>query len=77
MDSLDLTRETVEINPYEVGDECVSVLRDLIVEQSNEIEHDDIETIETLVLDGSSGGLTSHANIFINTDNTTTESEQL
>jgi len=75
MDPIETERRSVEINPFVVDEDTVDVLKQLIVEQVDGIECDDIQTIETLVLDAQPNeGLTSHANILLTTDDTETTS---
>jgi len=70
----DRQRCSFEINASDVDEETVDVLKTLITEQVDRIEPDDIDIIETLVLDGRpSGGLSSHANVLLTTDNTTND----
>jgi len=69
----DKERRSFEINAATVDEETVDVLKTLIAEQVDGIEPDDIDIIETLVLDGRpNGGLSSHANVLLTTDDTET-----
>jgi len=69
MERIEQIRRSVAIEPFVVDDDTVDVCKQLIAEQADGIKPDDIETIETLVLDGRpNGGLTSHANILLTTE---------
>jgi len=72
MERIETVRETVELNPITVSEDGTNVLKQLIVEQADEIERDDIETVQTLVLDARPEGLSSHANILVTTDDAET-----
>lgn len=72
MDRIEQVRRSVEIDPFVVDDDTVDVCKQLIAAQVDGIEPDEIDTIETLVLDGRpNGGLTSHANILLTTETDT------
>jgi len=75
MERIEQERRSVEINPFNVDEDTVDVCKTLIAEQVNGIEPDEIDTIETLVLDGRpNSGLSSHANILLTTDDAKTTS---
>lgn len=77
MEPIEQVRRSVEIDPFEVDDTTVDVCKELIAEQVDGIERDDINTIETLVLDGRpNGGLTSHANILLTTDDNNSDNNE-
>lgn len=66
MDS-NLRKRSIILNPHEVRDETVAALEAEIREQAHG-DFDNIETIQTVVLDTDSG-LDSHATIFVEGDN--------
>jgi len=71
MEPIETERRSVEINPFGIDEDTVGVCKQLIAEQVDGIEPDDIDTIETLVLDGRHNhGLSSHANILLTIDDT-------
>jgi len=72
---IETVRRTVDLDPFAVDEDYTDVLTQLIVAQSDEIECDDIATVETIVLDARTDGLSSHANILIDTDHTETTHE--
>lgn len=68
MDPIETVRRTVELDPFVVDEDTTDALIELIVEQSDEIEHDDVATVQTLVLDARRGGLSNHAKVLKETE---------
>lgn len=65
METNDLEKRVIDLDPFEVRDETLDAIETEIRKQTdNDLDH--IERFDVLVLDGRpNGGLDSHATIFI------------